>query len=102
MRKRILLTVFAILVLGSVGTILSSFYRIDRYVSIVLYQTYYGFPFGWHGHIIEAGPVIEPPIDADWFSAESLLLDIVFWFVISSVIVIAIIKSVNMVHKRKI
>jgi len=102
MRKRTLLTVLAILVLGSVGTILSTFY-LSVYQNFAVYRTSYGFPFGWHGHDLEAGPAtwIEMPIDVDWFSAEALLLDIAFWFAISSVMVIATLKSVNVARAGK-
>jgi hypothetical protein len=103
MREGILLTFLAILVLGSLGTIFSSLYlSVDQ--NFVVYRTSYGFPFSWHGHDFGAGPAtwIEMPIDVDWFSAESLLLDIAFWFAIGSILVIATLKSANLVHKRKI
>jgi hypothetical protein len=101
LKKRTHLIVLTILVLGSVGTILSAFY-LSVYQDFVVYRTSYGFPFGWHGHVISGGPVIEPFIDADWFSAESLLLDIAFWFAISTIMIITTIKSVSIVRKKKI
>lgn len=97
------------MVLGSVGTILSSFYS-SLYQDFVVYRaralTSYGFPFGWHGHELAVGPahILDPggfPSDVDWFSLEALLLDIAFWFAISSLAVVATIKAVNMLHKRR-
>jgi len=98
LKKRTHLIVLTILVLGSVGTILSAFY-LSVYQDFVVYRTSYGFPFGWHGHVISGGPVMEPFIDADWFSAESLLLDIAFWFATSFLAVIAVQKFANMLHE---
>jgi hypothetical protein len=104
MGNRTLIIVLAILVFGSVGTVLSTFY-LSIYQNFVVYKTSYGFPIGWHGHDLEGGPAqtIDPemPIDVDWFSLESLLLDIAFWFAISSITVVATIKAVNMLHKRR-
>jgi hypothetical protein len=100
MRKRTLLIVLSILLLGSLGTILSSFY-LSIYANFVVYKTSYGFPIGWHGHESAGGVALEPFYDADWFSLESLLLDIAFWFAISSLAVVATIKAVSMLHKRR-
>ena len=100
MKKRTLLIVLAILLLASVGTILSSFY-LSIYQNFVVYKTSYGFPIGWHGHESAGGVALEPFYDADWFSLESLFLDIAFWFAISSLPVVATIKAVSMLHKGR-
>jgi hypothetical protein len=99
MRNRTLPIVLAILVFGSAGTVLSTFY-LSIYQNFVVYKTSYGFPFGWHGHDTEGGH-IGSWIDVDWFSLEPLLLDIAFWFAISSITVIATIKAVDMLPQEK-
>jgi len=100
MRNGTLLILLAILVLGSVGTIFSSFY-LSIYQNFVVYRTSYGFPFGWHGHEVAGGFALEPIVDFNWFSLGSLLMDITFWLVMSSLAVVATIKAVNMLHNNQ-
>jgi hypothetical protein len=95
MRKRTLLIVLAILVLGSVGTIASTFYS-SLYQDFVIFRVSYGFPIGWHGYQLEGGPaqtIYPHPYETYWFTLGSLLLDIAFWFAISLLAVIATTKA---------
>jgi hypothetical protein len=103
MRKRTLAIVLTILAFTVIGTILSTFYT-DKYQDFVVHRVSYGFPISWHGYEMIGGPAqsIAPhPTEIHWFSLESFLLDIAFWFAISSLAVIVTMKSVNMLRKTR-
>jgi hypothetical protein len=63
-------------------------------------ETWYGFPFGWRGYS-QMGHVFyfNPPF---WFSPASFLLDVVFWFLISSVVSFVAIRFVRTKRERRI
>ena len=54
MKKRIVLIALSVLALGSVGTILSTFYSQDEMTNFTGWQAThkvsYGIPLGWHGY----------------------------------------------------
>jgi hypothetical protein len=103
MRTRTLLIVLATLTFTVIGTILSSLHT-EIYQNFVIYRVSYGFPMGWYGYQIGGGfaqPILPALTETYWFSLESFLLDIAFWFAISSLVVIATIKSVNMLRKTR-
>jgi len=97
MRKRILLIALAIVGLGLIATGLSTFYGEKDYSGspirnpVTTVKESCGFPLGWYGYsyIIEMMPVGHTEM-VYWFSLESFLLDIGFWFAISSLAVIAV------------
>jgi hypothetical protein len=106
MRKRTLLVALAILALGLIGTGISTLYRRNIITDFTgkqaVYKVSYGFPLGWYGHLhILGGIPIFLSSETYWFSLESLLLDAAFWITISSIGCLAIIKSMNMLHKAR-
>lgn len=118
-KRTVILIALAILVLGLVGTGLSTLYEQSGYTessSSVIFRVSYGFPLSWHGYsqnytiqkeaarVLLASyapliPYIPPKIY--WFSLESLVLDAVFWFAISFFVCVAAIKSVRILRKAR-
>jgi len=108
MKKRTLLIALAVIALGLIGTGLSALYEQNEFIvtnfPMGTTKFSYGFPLGWQGYsIVEVGfPVPDGIIpEIHWFSLESFLLDAAFWVAISSVGCIAIVKSMNMLHKAR-
>ena len=106
LRKKYVLIALAIIAIGFVGTGLSTLYKQHDYINFTgrqaTYKESYGFPLGWYGYsYIVGGVPILSPIHVYWFSLLSLLLDTAFWIAISSVGCIAIVKSMNMLHKAR-
>ena len=105
LRKKSVLIVLVILALGLVGASLSALYEHDEEFGILngTFKASYGFPVGWHGYSTNyGGAILLPPHTTPvfyWFSLEAFLLDAAFWIAISSFTCIAIIKSVNILHK---
>lgn len=63
-------------------------------------ETWYGFPFGWRGysqmgHMFYFNPTY-------WFSPASFLLDVVFWFLISSTVSFVALRFLRMKQARRI
>ena len=107
MRKKTVLIALVILALGLVGTGLSALYQqqdwqtteitTDKYMGT--FNVFYGFPLSWHGYahttiwyLSHWNPPYNPP-KVYWFSLESLLLDVAFWFVISFFVSFVALKS---------
>ena len=63
-------------------------------------ETWYGFPFGWRGYS-QVGHIFipNPPY---WFSPASFLLDVVFWFLISSAVSFVALRFARMKHAKRI
>jgi len=106
MRKRTLLIASAVIALGLIGAGLSTLYRQNIITDFTgkqgVYKVSYGFPLGWYGHSHTVGGIpLFPSSETYWFSLESLLLDTAFWVAISSIGCVAIIKSMNMLHKTR-
>jgi hypothetical protein len=106
LRKKNVLIALAIIAIGFVGTGLTTLYKQHEYIDFTgrqaTYKESYGFPLGWYGYsYIVGGVPILSPIHVYWFSLLSLLLDAAFWVVISSIGCIAIIRSMNMLHKAR-
>lgn len=80
------LIILMIIAFGSISTLVSGFYRQD--ISLVgATRIGYGFPLIWHGYS-QAVVYPEPPIYY-FFSWESFVLDIAFWsLTISAIIVV--------------
>jgi hypothetical protein len=101
MKKRSFVIVLIILAFAVIGTVLSTLYT-SEYRDFVVHNISYGLPISWHGHELVGGPAYPGFVhEFYWFSLESFLLDIAFWFAISSLVVIATMKSVKMFHKRR-
>jgi len=108
MRKRTLLIALAAIALGLIGTGLSTLYTQKEYFGeppTVTVKESYGFPLGWQGYSWKViGIPIFLPVPTSkvyWLSLGPLLLDAAFWIAISSIGYLAIIKSMNMVHKAR-
>jgi hypothetical protein len=106
MRKKTLFIVLVILTFGVIGTILSTFYEKSEYLGnnfpFGLTKVSYGFPLAWRGYsyyVVTQGPRSAPM--ANWFSLESLLLDAVFWFVISFFVSISTVQLGNILRKTR-
>ena len=110
MRKKTALIVLVILALGLIGTSLSTLYIQSEHVedftaNTVTVNVSFGFPLAWHGYSRTNDIVFQKHTkfwdsDIHWFSSESLLVDVAFWFAISFFVCLIAIKSVNMSHKR--
>jgi hypothetical protein len=63
-------------------------------------ETWYGFPFGWRGYS-QVGHVFyfNPPF---WFSSASFLLDVGFWFLISSAVSFVALRLARAKRERRI
>jgi hypothetical protein len=100
MRTKSALIVLAVLALGLVGIGLSTLYTQNEYSASItgtiekdVSKVSHGFPLGWYGYTQTyswnksySGHWGPPPFVAtkiSWFSLESLLLDVSFWFAIS-------------------
>ena len=102
MRKKTALIVVVILAFGLVGTGLSALYKQNEGIVITLMgftrKESYGFPLGWYGYSFAVTGIPHkgywglPPLSY-WFSLESLLLDVAFWFAVSFFVSFAAIKS---------
>jgi len=101
MRKKTVLIALVILAFGLVGTGLSTLYKQNEGIVITLMgftrEVSYGFPFGWYGYSFTVTGIPDyhwglPPLSY-WFSLESLLLDVAFWFVISFFVSFVALKS---------
>jgi hypothetical protein len=109
MRTRILLITMAILVLGLIGTGLSTLYRRDEGTFLPIpgkvgtTKVSYGLPLSWYGYSIkdEGPPTFTPPPKVYWFNLEPFFLDIAFWFAFSSIVCLAIFIPVNMLSKTR-
>jgi hypothetical protein len=109
MRKRTLLIALAVIALGLIGTELSTLYKQNEYIGIGgplhnplgTIKTSYGFPLGYYGYSIDEYDLRIHGPQIYWFSLGSLLLDAAFWFAISSIGCISIIKSMNIFHKTR-
>ena len=115
MRKKSALIALVILALGLVGTVLSTLYMQNEFIgeatpagAVGTFKVFYGFPISWYGYSVtdtiggfttHFWGISLPKIY--WFSVGSLLLDAAFWIAISSFACIAIIKSVNILHKAR-
>jgi hypothetical protein len=104
LKKKSVLIALAILALGLVGTVLSAFHMQNESFSDTTIAKYtvnisHGFPLGWYGHSVTYGEI--PFSATNWFSIESLLLDAAFWIAISFLACIALIKSMNILHKTR-
>jgi hypothetical protein len=104
MRRKSVLVVLVILALGIIGTSLSTLYKQNEYIGYPPADTFkesYGFPLGWHGYSITGGSAIpvNPLPKAYWFSLESLLLDVAFWFTASFFVCLAVVKSATTARK---
>lgn len=101
MRKKSVLVALAIFALGLTGMGLSTLYSQNKYIEYtttnkVTFGVSYGFPLGWHGHTVtdtRGNRFWGLPPEVYWFSLESLLANITFWFVISSFVSLSAIKS---------
>ena len=110
MNKRLLLILLVILAFGLIGVSLSTFYKQSGESSFSLdadfWKTSYGYPFAWHGYSYEEGDVIQrsllPPPPTYWFSLESLLLDVAFWFAVSFFACVATLKSSSVLLGTKV
>lgn len=101
MRKRPFVIVLIILAFAVIGTVLSTLYT-SEYRDFVVHNISYGLPISWHGHELVGGPAYPGFVhELYWFSLESFLLDIAFWFAISSLVVIAAMKSMNILRKTR-
>ena len=80
------LIILMIIAVGSISTLISGFYKQD--ISLLgMTRIGYGFPLIWHGYS-QAVVYPEPPIYY-FFSWESFVLDIAFWsLTISAIIVV--------------
>jgi hypothetical protein len=106
MRKKSVLTVLAILVLGLIGTSLSTIREQNEFITfdggpMGTWKFSYGFPLSWYGYsqAVVLAPVPTPK--TYWFSLESFLQDAAFWVAISFFVSFAAIKSVNVFHKAR-
>jgi hypothetical protein len=115
MRKRALLIALAVIGLGLIGTGLSTLYQQQDWQTTEItndkhmetFKEYHGFPLSWYGYtqtriwyLSHWNPPYIPP-KVYWFSLPSFLLDTAFWIAISSIGCIAIIKSMNVLHKAR-
>ena len=102
MRKKSVLIALVILAFGLVGTGLSTLYKQNEQIAITLMgftqKVSYGFPLGWYGYSFAVTGIPRndywglPPLSY-WFSLESLLLDVAFWFAISFFVSFVALKS---------
>ena len=113
-KRTAILIALAILILGLVGTGLSTLYEQNEQVylgtnfPLGLWKISHGngFPLWWYGYSFTFimgnqepfGPVPAPPM-VYWFSLESLVLDAAFWFAISFFVCVASTKSVEIILK---
>jgi hypothetical protein len=88
MRARHVLTGLVVLALGLVATLISGFYEQDL-SKPGLSKIGYGFPLVWHGHSWIIYPTM-PTVY--WFSSEPFLWDTAFWCLISTLIVLILLK----------
>jgi hypothetical protein len=103
MKTRNVLIILMAVALGFAITLVSGLYeqtRLPENLWSGTTETWYGFPFGWRGYS-QVGHVFyfNPPF---WFSSAFFLLDVVFWFLISSVVSFVALRFVRMKRERRI
>jgi hypothetical protein len=103
MKTRTVLVILVAVAVGFAVTLVSGLYKQTRLPENLwsgTTETWYGFPFGWRGYSqVGHVSIFNPPY---WFSPASFLLDVVFWFLISSVVSFVALKFVRMRHVRRI
>jgi hypothetical protein len=105
MRKGLFLTALAIILLGLVGTSLSTYYEQVEFIPSQnqpwgAVKVSYGFPLLWHGYSGLLSPLPGAIGNREyWLSLESLVLDSLFWFAISFCVCISTMISVKILLK---
>jgi hypothetical protein len=103
MKTRKVLAILVAVAMGFVITLFSGLYeqtRLPENLWSGTTETWYGLPFGWRGysqvgHVFYLNTIY-------WFSSASFLLDVAFWFLVSSVVSFVALRFVRMKQVRRI
>jgi hypothetical protein len=103
MKTRNVAIILVAVAVGFAVTLVSGLYKQTRLPENLwsgTTETWYGFPFGWRGysqvgHMFYFNPLY-------WFSPASFLLDVAFWFLVSSAVSFVALRFVRMRHVRRV
>jgi hypothetical protein len=103
MKTRNVAIILVAVAVSLAGTLVSGLYeqtRLPENLWSGTAETWYGIPFGWRGYS-QVGHIFNPN-PSYWFSPPSFLLDVVFWFLISSAVSQVALRFVRMRQLRRI
>jgi hypothetical protein len=102
MKTRNIVVILVAVAVGLAVTLVSGLYEQTSFPENLwsgTAETWGGLPFGWRGysrvgHVFYVNP-------SYWFSPASFLLDVAFWFLVSSAVSLVTIRFIRTKHARR-